>query len=112
LYTWFARFVLNLDVKGFIIDATQTGTNFTRFARHIVRPKDEQLREWLNYTMLRIREVELYHETGVWPQNFSACDMYGRCQFKDSCEQPTSMRQHWLEADFIAEPHPHLQETA
>ena len=104
-YLWAIRDVLEMPVKGFIIDAISTGVNYTRFGRAPFTVTPSQVDEWLTDTTMTLKQVEKYYELGHWPHNFSACGNYGGCAFRDTCRNSQEHRPAFLEADFELNPY-------
>lgn len=104
-YLWVTRHILGLPVKGFMVDAIQTGVNFTRFGRQVFNVSDEQISEWHKDIQEVVRQVDYYHANDHWPGNFSACTSFGGCKFREACARNPSNRQAWLEADFVQRPY-------
>ena len=103
-YIWALREQLGIPVAGFIIDAVQTLVNTSRFERSIFSVTKEQTDEWLRTTQYHVNEVAEYLKSGVWPQRFAACGLYGGCQFRNKiCSRPEPFRQAYLESDFQIE---------
>ena len=104
-YIWAMREVIGLPVQGFIIDAIQTGVNFTRFGRAPFNVSNSQIDEWLRDTTYTLNEVEKYHEKDHWPRMFNSCGNYGGCTFRDICRNSPEHRQGFLDAEFILNPY-------
>lgn len=93
--------IAGLDtVKGAIIDAVQLAVGFARFARHLTYRTKGSMEEWLRDALGWIRQAERYANEGYWPQNDTACDKYGGCQFRDICKADPSVRELYLRSDF------------
>jgi hypothetical protein len=113
-YIWATRDVLGMPVKGFIVDAIQTGVNFTRFGRAPFTVTPSQVDEWLTDTAITLGQVEKYHEIDHWPRNFNSCGNYGGCAFRGVCRNDRSHRSAFLDADFNFKPYlgtPYHEET-
>lgn len=101
LYSLAGKVVLERDASGIIIDAVQLAVGFARFARGIVHRTKGQLDEWLADTETWIRLAEHFAKTKSWPMNDKSCDMYGGCEFREVCSKDASIRETFLQADFI-----------
>lgn len=105
LYTLAYRVIFGSVIKGIIIDATQVLLEEpNRFARGFTYRTQDQLDEWLQDLSYWLRQAEFYAESNHWPQNDTACDKFGGCQFRDICSKSPSVRQNFLRADFIQKP--------
>lgn len=98
MYTLAARTIYQTPVRGVIIDAAQVAVGFTRFDRGIIYRTEAQLDEWMNDSLGWIEQSYRYAERKYWPQNDQACFL---CQFKRVCAKDPSVRDRFLEADFI-----------
>ena len=59
-YLWAAKHILKLPVVGFIVEAAQTGANFTRFERAVFKVNDEVIEEWYIDAMHKIDLSNMY----------------------------------------------------
>ena len=105
VYLWALRKVLGMEVKGFIIDAIQTGVNFTRFGKQPFNVTDNQIDEWLADTQWLLSCVDTFKKTNKWPHNFGSCGNYGGCTYRSICSRTPEHRQSWLDEDFIKQPY-------
>lgn len=103
LYSLAGQVVLKTPVKGVIIDAVQVKDE-PEYQRSMTYRSPDQLTEWL----LDLRDTLAYAErcavNAYWPQNDTACTMYGGCRFKGVCSSSPAVRQRFLEADFVQKP--------
>lgn len=86
-YLMAGRVVLGVESEWLLIDAVQTGVNFTRFGRHLSRRTPRQFDAWLRDLA---QWIELAHQFAVanyWPQNTTAC---WNCEFKPICKRDPS----------------------
>lgn len=109
LYDFGGHVVYFQDLAGIIIDAAQTGVNFTRFQRGQITRTPAQRDDWLRDTQTWLRIAESYAKQGHWPQNDKACNMYGSyqadrdewkngCPYRPVCSSEPNMRPKVLEA--------------
>jgi hypothetical protein len=110
-YLWVARKILELPIAGFIIDAVQTGVNFTRFGRHLVSVTPAQINEWERSMITAIQSTIAYDEGEHYPVNFASCGNMGGCMFIDVCSVPPAQRLGQLEDGFNLEPHREMDIT-
>ena len=106
LYTLASKVILNVPIKGVIINGIQVAIDFTRPVRGITYRTDEQLDEWLNDLRYWITVAESYAKAGYWPMNDTACDKYGGCAFRKICSKSPSVREAFLKADFVKRERP------
>lgn len=104
LYTVASQIILNSPVKGVIIDAIQILVDSTKFERGITYRTKDQLDEWLTELRGWFELALAYATTDFWPANDTACDKFGGCKFRDICAKSPSVRQTFLESDFIQLP--------
>ena len=110
-YLWAAREVLGLDVAGFIIDAVQTGVHFTRFDRSVYNVPTDLIMEWYKDAMHTLDTSTNYFNKQYYPADFTACNNYGGCRFKEVCSASPDRRNLFLDNDFDKQPHPDLVEA-
>jgi len=110
-YLWAAREVLGLDIVGFIVDAVQTGVHFTRFNRSVYNVPTELIKEWYEDALHTLDTSTNYFNKQYYPADFTACNNYGGCRFKEVCSASPSRRNLFLDNDFEKEPHPDLKEA-
>lgn len=106
LYTLAAQVVFNSPVKGVMIDAAQVAVGFTAFVRGVTYRTEGQLNEWLADAKYWIGEAEKFALAGYYPQNDRSCFL---CQFKSICSKDPSVRDIFLNGDFIKAPHDPLE---
>ncbi len=101
LYTIAAKVVLDAPVRGVIIDAAQVKEDWSRFGRGFTFRTQDQHEEWLADLRYWLALAEQYAVAGNWPQNDTACDKFGGCRFRDICSKSPSVRERFLEGNFI-----------
>ncbi len=104
-YLWATRNILKLPVRGFVVDAIQSGVNFTRFGRSVFNVSDTQLAEWERDTRTALEQATKYYEDQYYPQNFGSCGNYGGCKFRSVCSRAPEHRETWLSSDFDKKPY-------
>lgn len=100
LYALGSAVAFGTPTRGIIIDAAQVAVNFTAFARDFTHRTPRQLEEFLNGVYSFRRLAELYHRTGFWPMNETACGNYGGCAFRDICARDPAVRDRFLRTEF------------
>lgn len=103
VYTIASQTIMKSPIKGVIVDAIQVATNFTRPVRGITYRSSQRLDEWLKDLKHWLRAAEGYAEEGYWPQNDTACSMYGGCRFRDVCSKSPQVRDAYLRSKFTQE---------
>lgn len=102
LYTIAGQVVLNMPVKGIIIDSAQVLLEKpNNYVRGFTFRTSDQSQEWLNDLKFWLHSAENYATVGYWPMNDMSCGMYGGCKFRGVCSKDPSVRERFLEADFI-----------
>jgi hypothetical protein len=101
LYTLAGKIVLDAPVRGVIIDAAQIKADETNFGRGFTFRTPDQLEEWHNDLHYWFALAEQYATLNVWPMNDSSCDKYGGCRFRKICSKSPSVREQFLEANFV-----------
>lgn len=105
LYTLAGQVVLNTVIKGVIIDAAQILLDKPNvFTRGFTFRTAQQTEEWVTDLKIHLHMAEQYATIGYWPQNDTACDKFGGCKFRGVCSKDPSVRERFLEADFIKLP--------
>jgi|SRR5215467_817268 len=85
IYTIAARSVFGVDTTGILVDACQVVQSFSEFQRGVVSRSDEQLNRWHHDLAFFLEQLEKCAYDDDWPQNDSACGMYGGCPFRQVC---------------------------
>lgn len=101
LYTLATQIIYDIPVKGVIIDAVQIAVGFSRFERGMTFRSQNQLDEWLKNARYYFDLAERYAEEGYYPQNDKACF---NCTFRRICSKDPSVRQTFLDSDFVKQP--------
>jgi hypothetical protein len=101
LYSLAGKMVLDAPVRGVIIDAAKIGDGFTEFGRGFTYRTPDQLEEWLTDLKFWLVLAEQYAITTHWPMNDTACDKFGGCRFRQICSKSPSVRERFLEGNFI-----------
>ena len=99
-YLWAARHILDLPVRGFIIDAVQTGVHFCRFNRAVFNVSNLSIDEWYADTAYSLEVSDTYHAHQYYPANFTSCGNYGGCKFREVCSESPDHRATILREDF------------
>ena len=92
-YIWMLRRVLKMPVAGLLIDAVQVQVGASRFHRATFDVSESMIDEWLAVFHMDIHRAEEFNEKGHWPQQFSACGMYGGCEFRGICSTTPEARE-------------------
>lgn len=104
LYTAAGQIMWQLPVKGVMIDAAQIAVGFTRFERGFAFRTSEQTEEWLVDAEWHIHNIWQATLKNQWPQNDSACQKYGGCQFISICSKSPQVREDFLKTNFEKRP--------
>lgn len=103
VYTIASQTIMKSPIKGVIVDAIQVADSFTRPVRGITYRSSQRLDEWLEDLKHWLRAAEGYATEGYWPQNDTACSMYGGCRFRDVCSKSPQVREAYLKSKFTQE---------
>ena len=103
LYTLASGVVLSSPVKGVIINSIQLMVEDVRVTRGTTYRTKDQLEEWLRDLSYWLNLAETYAVANYYPMNDTACDKYGGCKFREVCSKSPSVRQMYLEAEFVRE---------
>jgi PD-(D/E)XK nuclease superfamily len=99
VYSLAGQFVLQSKIAGIIVDAVQVlATQPPRFGRALIERTEAQLAEFVRGLHVLLRQAEYYARHNFWPQNEKACF---RCEFRAVCSKSPSVRERWLQADFV-----------
>jgi len=101
LYTLAGKIILNSPIKGVIIDAAQVMLEKPNaFARGFAYRTEDYLDEWVQDLKFWLGQAEAFATAGYWPQNDTACNKFGGCQFRDVCSKSPQVREAHLRATF------------
>lgn len=100
LYSIAGQVMWQLPISGVIIDAAQVAVGFTRFERGITYRTPDQLEEWLHDAVHYMHEATRWAETGHYPKNDTACNMFGGCEFRKICSKAAGVREIFLNTHF------------
>jgi hypothetical protein len=67
-----------------------------KFVRHVLSYPQKVLDEWIHWTVWRAQFVDACVQGGSFPPDFTKCDEYSGCQYKDVCLTPPEERQDKL----------------
>ena len=101
MYTMAGNVIFGRPLAGVIVDGIQCAVGFNRFGRGFAPRTPNQIEEWLEDTFQWIRIAEKYAVDQHWPMNDTACSMYGGCAFRHVCEKDPSVREQFLDAEFV-----------
>ena len=105
LYTLAGQVILKADIKGVILDAAGVLIEKSNdFKRGFTFRTPDQLSEWLVDLKYWLTMAESYATMEYWPMNDTSCDKFGGCKFRGVCSKDPSVRDRFLEADFIKLP--------
>lgn len=101
MYTFAGKMLYNTPVNGVMIDAAQIAVGFTRFERGFTFRTEDQLNEWYDDTMVYIERARAATRERYFPMNRTACGNYGGCPFRAVCSRSPSVRENFLEGQFV-----------
>ena len=85
LYVLAAQVCFGIEADGIVLDGIAIGPITTEFHREIVPRPPGVIEEWLRDARVHLRRLSEAFERDEWPQNDSACGMYGGCRFRSVC---------------------------
>lgn len=100
-YTFAAKALYGLNVKGLIVDGAQVAVTFSRFLRGVVFFHDDQLEEWYGDLGYYLSQAQAFANANYWPMNRKSCGNYGGCPFRPICSKSNATRMEWLEKSYI-----------
>ena len=101
LYTFAGKVILHSPIKGVIIDAAQVLLEKPNaFQRGFAYRTDDYLAEWLDDLRFWLAQAESFATANYWPQNDTACNKFGGCQFREVCSKSPAVREQYLKASF------------
>jgi hypothetical protein len=83
------------------IGLQESYTGAQRFRRAILNFDDSVLDEWRENASYICTMIKLGMEKGFFPPNFTSCDKYGGCMFRDICSTRPDTREYKLNRDFV-----------
>lgn len=104
LYTLAGKLLLDLPIKGVIINAIQLLVDSTRTVRGMTYRTPDQLDEWLADLRFWLTLAESYANANYWPMNDTSCDKFGGCRFRDICSKSPQVRHQFLKSEFTKLP--------
>lgn len=81
-----------------------------RFRRFMMSYPQALLDEWLQDVVYYTGRIEEHQRTGYWPMNWTSCDKFNGCIFKDICATHPMAREGRLRASFVHKPHKLFEE--
>jgi hypothetical protein len=97
LYIFSGQVVLELPIKGMVIDGIQVGATFARFQRGVTTRTKSQLEEWYKDLGFWLRQAEVFAEEEHYPMNEKSCSNFGGCPFREVCSVSPESRQSLLD---------------
>ena len=93
-------------VSALLIDAISIAGGKITFARANIARSKPQLNEWIKNTKSLINNIHTFDPSDHtdFPQNPSACGMFGGCPFREVCSSNPDVRDIILNEDFIKSP--------
>lgn len=105
LYSIAGKITLGTAISGVIVEASQICLETpNKIVRRPTYRTTEIEEEWLRDLEYHLNAAEAYAAADHWPMNDTACGMYGGCKFREVCSRSSSVREHYLKADFIQLP--------
>jgi len=102
-YTWAGQTILGKPMRGGIIDGAQIAVGFTRFERSPITVTQDQLSEWFDNTLWTIEQAQQATREYRFPMNLASCGNYGGCPYRQLCARSPSIRNKFIEGDYVHE---------
>src|SRR6266568_1514206 len=64
-----------------------------KFKRHVIQYSTATLEEWRENTIFWVKLTEGLKDANQFPRNFTSCDKYSGCQFRDLCTKDPEVRE-------------------
>lgn len=103
VYTIASQTIMKSPIKGVIVDGIQVADSFIRPVRSFTMRAPQRLDEWLQDLGLWLEQARYYAKINYWPQNDTACSMYGGCVFREVCSKSPAVRETFLKSRFTQE---------
>lgn len=100
-YSMLGSAILGEPVNGVLIETTQVGVNFSRFARKEIPRTKAQQDEFLRHMCFWIKTAERCAEEDVWPINDVGLQVYGGGSFRQLLAKDPGHREAYMELDFV-----------
>lgn len=71
-----------------------------KFQRHLLSYQNDQIEEWRENAIWWIKFADAMIQTGQYPANFTSCDKYSGCIFKEVCSSDRATREWKLKTKF------------
>ncbi len=100
-YCWF------LDSHSIIINdigLQKTLKPSDKFKRHVIQYSQATLDEWRENTIFWIKLMLGLIEADKFPRNFTSCDKYSGCQFKELCKKDPEVREFEIDRLYDVKP--------
>lgn len=101
MYTFAGRTIFGGPVRGVVIDAAQIAVGFTQFSRGFTSRTESELNEWYDDAMYWIETARHATREQHFPKNSASCGNYGGCAFRHICARAPSVRDAFLDGDFV-----------
>lgn len=85
LYCLALRTCFGVEAEGFILDGVEVGPVGTKFNRIVVPKPPAALDEWYEEQRWWLGAMARSAAEGRWPQNDTACGLYGGCRHRARC---------------------------
>ena len=102
IYLYICRHVLGFEAPKFIVDGVQVLVGGTRFARSSIYVDDKVLEDFMNIEIpALLEEYDRCWNSGIFPQRFSSCDLFGSCEFRHVCSMRKDLHEQRLKDTYV-----------
>lgn len=101
MYTFAGKTIFGGPVRGVVIDAAQIAVGFTQFQRGFTSRSEAELNEWYDDAMYWIEVGRRATREQHFPKNTTSCGNYGGCAFRHICARAPSVRDAFLQGNFV-----------
>lgn len=72
-----------------------------KFIRSVMNYSTDRLKEWVDLVGFYGKEIINFTEANYFPPNFTHCDKYSGCMFKEVCSSDRNMREQEIKFKFV-----------
>ena len=103
-YIWAGK-RLGWEPKGVLVEACQTLVSGCRWERQQIEIWDANIEEFEQNILYMVDAIDRAWESGFWPRNYEACNLYGGCNLKNVCNAMPAQRIRYLQDKFEQRPY-------
>lgn len=104
MYALASRWYFDIQVAGIVCDAARVTSTTSEFLRMTIERSEAHLREWYADAKYWLQLMGKSAESDRWPQNDTACNEYGGCEYREICRRSPAARKTFMDADYVRSP--------